>query len=193
MIIARDLAVAVGSRRLLSEASFSLQAGDKVGLVGPNGAGKTTLLRTLAGERSADSGVVARSGVVGYLSQEAALGTIADRAMTALERILMARDIGMVERRMEQTRVEMEATSGPTRDRLIRRFARLDDELLVSAELTWLKGARQGFRQEMTRREDGELIASAELSAVMLNADTLKPARMPAWIREHLEDLNNAE
>ena len=65
--------------------------------------------------------------------------------------------------------------------------AKLDDELLVTAEVTWIKGVRQGFRQQMTRKEDGVLIASAELSAVMLHADSLKPARMPAWIKAELE------
>lgn len=62
------------------------------------------------------------------------------------------------------------------------RAARLDDELLVSAELSWKKGVRQGFRQEIRRAADGELVATAELSAAMLHADSLKPARMPAWL-----------
>ena len=68
-----------------------------------------------------------------------------------------------------------------------RQAAKLDDELLVSAELTWMKGVRQGFRQQMTRKTDGVLIAEAELSAVMLHADSLKPARMPAWIKAELD------
>lgn len=67
-----------------------------------------------------------------------------------------------------------------------RMAARLDDELLVSAELTWIKGVRQGFRQSMTRKSDGVVVATAELTAVILHADSLKPARMPAWIRDHL-------
>jgi len=64
--------------------------------------------------------------------------------------------------------------------------ARLDDELLVSAELLWVKGVRQGFRQIMTRVSDGVVVATAELSAVMLHADSLKPARMPEWIKAEL-------
>jgi acyl-CoA thioesterase FadM len=68
---------------------------------------------------------------------------------------------------------------------------RLDDELLVSAELPWVKGVKQGFRQVMTRKSDGVVVATAELSAVMLHADSLKPARMPAWIKAEL--LENAE
>ena len=68
-----------------------------------------------------------------------------------------------------------------------RQAAKLDDELLVTAEVTWMKGVRQGFRQQMTRKEDGVLIATAELSAVMLHADSLRPARMPAWIKAELD------
>ena len=72
-----------------------------------------------------------------------------------------------------------------------RKAAQLDDELLVSAELEWVKGVRQGFSQEITRISDGVVVATAELSAVMLHADSLKPARMPAWIKAEL--LQNGE
>lgn len=67
-----------------------------------------------------------------------------------------------------------------------RQAARLDDELLVTAQLQWVKGVRQGFRQEMTRKSDQVLVATADLSAVMLHADSLKPARVPGWIKEKL-------
>ncbi len=60
-------------------------------------------------------------------------------------------------------------------------------ELVVSADFRWMKGVRQGFRQEITRKDNGELVATADVTAVMLHADTLKPARMPAWIKEKLE------
>ncbi len=73
MIIAKGLAVEAGGRRLVEEADLALYPGDKAGLVGRNGAGKTTLLRTLAGLRPAAVGTVAAQGVIGYLSQEAAL------------------------------------------------------------------------------------------------------------------------
>jgi acyl-CoA thioester hydrolase len=72
-----------------------------------------------------------------------------------------------------------------------RKAAQLDDELLVSAELEWIRGVRQGFSQEITRISDGVVVATAELSAVMLHADSLKPARIPAWIKAEL--LQNGE
>jgi ATPase subunit of ABC transporter with duplicated ATPase domains len=128
VIIVRDLAIEAGARPLISEASFSIHAGDKIGLVGPNGAGKTTLLRTLAGELEQADGAIRRSGVVGYLSQEAAITELIDDQVNALERVLTARDIGTLERRMEKVRLQMEAADGQERDRLIARFSRLDDE-----------------------------------------------------------------
>jgi ATPase subunit of ABC transporter with duplicated ATPase domains len=128
VILVRDLAIDAGTRRLFSDVSFSIQSGDKTGLVGPNGAGKTTLLRTLAGLRRPAEGSVASNGVVGYLSQEAALDELDDPRGTALERVLQAREIGGLERSMEDVRVEMEGASGEHRDRLIKRFSRLEDE-----------------------------------------------------------------
>jgi ATPase subunit of ABC transporter with duplicated ATPase domains len=128
MLIARDLKIEVGIRTLLSNASFAVHAGDKVGLVGPNGAGKTTMMRCLAGERPPDEGKLARSGVIGYLSQESRLPELEEPGVTALERVLMARDIGGMQRRMEQVRLKMEVANGAERDRLIRQFGRLEDE-----------------------------------------------------------------
>jgi ATPase subunit of ABC transporter with duplicated ATPase domains len=132
MIIARDVFIEAGVRLLVEEASFSVHPGDKIGLVGKNGAGKTTLLRTLAGDLEPLAGTIRRSGVIGYLSQEAALAQLADDEVTALERVLTARDIGNLERRIEQVRRQMEAATGAERDRLIERFSRLDDEFTAS-------------------------------------------------------------
>jgi ATPase subunit of ABC transporter with duplicated ATPase domains len=128
VIIVRDVSIEAGARPLIGDASFSIHDGDKIGLVGANGAGKTTLLRTLAGELEAAAGTIRRSGVIGYLSQEAALKELADAEVNALERVLTARDIGNLERRMEKVRLQMERASGAERDQLINRFSRLDDE-----------------------------------------------------------------
>lgn len=45
-------------RRVLEDISFSVRAGEVLGLIGPNGAGKTTLFECLAGLMLADSGTV---------------------------------------------------------------------------------------------------------------------------------------
>jgi ATPase subunit of ABC transporter with duplicated ATPase domains len=61
-----------GNFAVLKGADFSINTGDKIGLVGPNGSGKSTLLKILAGEMIADSGtVVVHKGVsVGYIPQQ---------------------------------------------------------------------------------------------------------------------------
>ena len=66
------------------------------------------------------------------------------------------------------------------------RAARLDDELQVGASFEWMRGVRQGIAQRMTRAGDGALIATADVTAAMLRADTFRPARMPAWIRQKM-------
>ena len=42
--------------RVLRDVTFSLQKGEKMGLVGVNGSGKTTLMRLLTGEEQPDGG-----------------------------------------------------------------------------------------------------------------------------------------
>ena len=90
-LIIRDLKLEVGPRVLLEGASFTVHAGDKIGLVGRNGAGKTTLLRTLVGYQPPAAGAILRTGDLGYFSQEAALPDLEHPDATALERILTAR------------------------------------------------------------------------------------------------------
>jgi ATP-binding cassette subfamily F protein uup len=68
----QGLTKAFGPKPLFSELSFSLSAGERVGLIGPNGAGKSTLLRILAGREEFDAGIRSprRGGRIGYLAQD---------------------------------------------------------------------------------------------------------------------------
>jgi acyl-CoA thioester hydrolase len=61
--------------------------------------------------------------------------------------------------------------------------ARMDDELEVSVHSVNAGRARMTFGQQMTRCSDQQLVASANLTAVCLKADSFKPTRMPKWIR----------
>ena len=128
MLIARDLRIDAGIRTLIRDVSFSVQSGDRIGLVGRNGAGKTTLMRTLMGELQPAEGTILRSGNIGYFSQEAALPDLEHPDATALERILMAREIGAMQRRIEQSRARLERLDGDERHRGIVRFSRLHEE-----------------------------------------------------------------
>ena len=58
-------------RKLFDGASFSLQDGEKIGVIGINGTGKTTLLRMIMGEEETDEGTVTTANhvVMRYLPQ----------------------------------------------------------------------------------------------------------------------------
>ncbi|NND13648.1 MAG: ABC-F family ATP-binding cassette domain-containing protein [Acidimicrobiia bacterium] len=143
MILARDLTIEAGIRTLVTGASLSLQQGEKVGLVGRNGAGKTTLLRTLAGELEPASGHLARSGVIGYLSQESAVPELDNPDLSALERVLTARELGDLQVRIEETRRKMESEQGEGLDLLIRRFDRLNVEFETRGGYTAIAEAKR--------------------------------------------------
>ncbi|GGN94651.1 ABC transporter ATP-binding protein [Actinoplanes lobatus] len=58
----RDIGKRFGALTVLDRVSFSVTAGEAVGVVGPNGAGKTTLLDIVAGVRRRDRGRVLLGG-----------------------------------------------------------------------------------------------------------------------------------
>ena len=58
-------------RKLFDNASFSLQEGEKIGIIGINGTGKTTLLKMIAGLEEPEEGTITRANhiVIRYLPQ----------------------------------------------------------------------------------------------------------------------------
>src|SRR5947207_7842831 len=121
MITVSNLEVRVGARQLLAPASFRVGPGDKVGLVGRNGAGKTTLTRILAGEGLPASGQVTSTGSVGYLPQDPRTG---DPDLPVRERILSARGLDAVVRRLRAAEEEMASEEPAVRARGMRRDER---------------------------------------------------------------------
>src|SRR5918994_1655358 len=100
VIVARDLVkYHGGDLKVLSGATLSVEAGEKIGLVGRNGAGKTTLLDLLAGHSEPDSGSVEHPGgaKVGMTTQKLYLGergahSLEEEIISAFEP-LMAREL----------------------------------------------------------------------------------------------------
>ncbi len=72
MLRIKDISYSVEGRPLLVEASATIPAGHKVGVVGANGTGKTTLFRLIRGELTLDGGTIElpERAKVGGVAQE---------------------------------------------------------------------------------------------------------------------------
>ena len=70
MVDLKRISYETGNRELFRNVSFTINAGDKIGLVGPNGVGKTTLLKIINGDLKPTFGNVILSGEkIGILPQ----------------------------------------------------------------------------------------------------------------------------
>ncbi len=123
MLQVRELAVEVGGVVTLDHASFTVRAGDKVGLTGRNGAGKTSLLRVLAGDEAPYRGVVQLTGGLGYLSQDPRMDHVDERA-SALTHVISGRGFDQAAARLEKLRLAVEERAS---DERIERYTRAEE------------------------------------------------------------------
>lgn len=86
LLTAEHLTKVFTARKLLDDADFSINEGEKIGVIGINGTGKSTLLRIVAGLEEPDSGTVikGRNLTIRYLPQT----PVFDRDATVLDAIL---------------------------------------------------------------------------------------------------------
>ncbi len=71
MIEFRDVSVRFGPNALFENASFKINAGERIGIVGPNGSGKSTLFRLILGDMTPDKGDILHEGTprIGFVRQ----------------------------------------------------------------------------------------------------------------------------
>ena len=128
MIAVQNLELRAGARLLMEEVTFRIDKGDKIGLVGRNGAGKTTMTKVLAGLTLPADGTVTRSGTIGYLPQDP---KVDDMSQLARDRILSARGLDGVARKMRQAQEDMASEDPVVRAKGMRRYDRLEAEFIA--------------------------------------------------------------
>ncbi len=126
MITVSNVTLRFGARVLMSDVSFQVTKGDKIGLVGRNGAGKTTLTKMLAGAGGEPAeGSIGRTGTVGYLPQDP---KVEDMSVSARDRILSVRGLDEALRRMREAEKEMASEDAEVAERGMKRYASADAE-----------------------------------------------------------------
>lgn len=100
---------------ILKDITFSINEGEKIGLIGANGAGKSTLFKILTSQMEYDSGelFIDKSKRVGYLSQNLALesdNTIFGELLLVFEELLnMEKKLKTLEQKMSEPYDETKA------------------------------------------------------------------------------------
>ncbi len=198
-----------GGRTLFSDVSWTVNAGERVGLVGPNGAGKTTLLKIIAGDEPRDGGAITLGkGVsLGYLPQEItreAHGTILGHVLEGSSEVMTARRaLAQVEAQLETADADNAADLAHRQVELIESLSRMGSHSLESRAHRILEGL--GFRQDQLQGPmtglSGGWAMRAELARLLLSAPRILLLDEPTnhldlsslrWLENFLADYDGA-
>ncbi|MBR7033662.1 MAG: ABC-F family ATP-binding cassette domain-containing protein [Clostridia bacterium] len=116
ILSAADVSYGYGATTILKNVTFSVEEGDRVGVVGVNGSGKSTLFRILCGELTPDEGSVflGKDKTVKMLRQDDAFRVDPDCPDTVLEQMWATRsDLLALEIRTEELESALLNTKDP--------------------------------------------------------------------------------
>ena len=165
LLVASNLVYRIGTREILSGASFGVEPGDSIGLIGRNGCGKTTLLRLLAGEIQIEGGQIdiQRGSRVGMLPQHPTFAdglSVRDVAASAFA------ELDQIRIELEKLYESMAEASGQELEAMLRKQADLDAALeagggwqvdhRVEATLHGLGFLDEDFQQEASTLSGGQ-------------------------------------
>lgn len=153
MVLAcQNISKAFGTDEIIKNASFHIEANEKVAIVGINGAGKTTLLRIIMEEIPADSGevIIARGKSIGYLPQNPDIQgnhSIYEEVLSAKAYVISLEErLRDMEERMKSIPPEDLETFMDSYNKLHHEFEQLDGYTYKSEIAGVLKGL--GFSEE---------------------------------------------
>ena len=163
LISTQNVQKSFGVHQVLKDITFSLQKGEKMGLVGVNGCGKTTLMRMLSGETQPDDGSIHKNRDLrmGYLAQVDDI-LLSDTVWEALLRVFAP--VIEMERRLRELEADMENNAAHEEimlrlsgeyQRLTEQFSRMEGYAYEGEMRGVLAGL--GLSAEMYDREVGTL------------------------------------
>ncbi|MBR2661685.1 MAG: ABC-F family ATP-binding cassette domain-containing protein [Clostridia bacterium] len=206
----QDVRKSFGTHEVLKSVSFTLQEGERMGMVGVNGSGKSTLMKIIAGEETADAGSVnMQKGLrIGYLAQQGAL-TGEETVLETLESVFepqrrMEAEMRALEQEMAEKGEDPEALRilGGKYDALTREFERSNgygwrstvQGVLAGLKLREFKDMKTGLLSggERTRLCLGRMLLT-EPDLLLLDEPTNHlDLKSIAWLEDYLAAFHGA-
>ena len=206
----QDVRKSFGTHEVLKSVSFTLQEGERMGMVGVNGSGKSTLMKIIAGLESADSGSVnMQKGLrIGYLAQQGEL-TGNETVLETLESVFepqrrMEAEMRALEQEMAVSGTDPEALRilGGRYDALTREFERSNgygwrssvQGVLAGLKLREYRDMKTGLLSggERTRLCLGRMLLT-EPDLLLLDEPTNHlDLKSIAWLEEYLAAFRGA-
>ena len=206
----QDVKKSFGTHEVLKSVSFTLQEGERMGMVGVNGSGKSTLMKIIAGIETADSGSVnVQKGLrIGYLAQQGEL-TGEETVLETLESVFepqrrMEAQLRALEQEMAVSGTDPEALRilGSKYDALTREFERSNgygwrssvQGVLAGLKLREFQDMKTGLLSggERTRLCLGRMLLT-EPDLLLLDEPTNHlDLKSIAWLEEYLAAFRGA-
>ena len=158
-----SLSLSFGTKKILEDVTFSLDEGDRLGIIGINGCGKSTLFKLILGELEPDSGnvYISKNKTVGILRQNDAFGDItADSDASALDVMISSfPELLALEEKLQKLEAALhsEDTGERTRESLIAEYTAENERFIREGGLEFRGRCastllKMGFDEEASRR-----------------------------------------
>lgn len=128
-----ELTMGFGERLLFEKASFSIEKGEKAGLIGANGTGKTTLFNLITGTLESESGNISvpfgtRVGILSQFACKDSTKTVYEETLTVFDALMKT------EAELEEINKTLEAQTG---EALIEKQQQLREQFLSNGGMTY--------------------------------------------------------
>ena len=158
-----SLSLSFGTKKILENVTFSLDEGDRLGIIGINGCGKSTLFKLILGELEPDSGnvYISKNKTVGILRQNDAFGDItADSDASALDVMISSfPELLALEEKLQKLEAALhsEDTGERTRESLIAEYTAENERFIREGGLEFRGRCastllKMGFDEEASHR-----------------------------------------
>ena len=170
-----------GIDTILENISFSINEGERIGLVGSNGAGKTTLFKIITGELDYDNGEIyfGKDLTIGYLAQNteiATTNTLLEEVLTVFEGVMvLEKEIRILEHEISDAGAKEDFT---LLDRLMKQYSLKTEEFTKINGYAYNSEAKGiliglGFKEEDFSKEV-RMLSGGEKTRLMLGKLLLK-------------------